>query len=137
MIPKHNPALVLGLAASAQKILIPMVRKILPGLIAQDIMNVQPMASSSGRILTSMKLKSTPKPKDEFSRPKWYEADRAIDHSSPWPFFKYSREQYSWCIAQFGPSPLHPDAWSRWYMINDRYRFRDEKDYMLFILRWA
>ena len=116
------------------KVVEPMIRKLMP----QDIMSVQPMYSPSGRILT-MKYNYTPEPKHKFSRAKWFEAKRSPSvPGSDWPAGPaYSREQYSWCVTQFGPSPLHPDAWCRWHMIYDRFRFRDERDYILFTLRWS
>jgi hypothetical protein len=76
------------------------------------------------------------KPKYNFSRTKWFEADREMVKTKS-AYVKFSTEQFSWCVAQFGPQPNYPDAWSRWYMINDRFRFRDEKDYIWFLLRWS
>ena len=78
----------------------------------------------------------SPKPKYSFSRAKWYYAKRKKDKSFA-AEFTFDLEQYEWCIKQFGPPPKQPDAWARWGMLSDNYRFRDEKDYMLFILRWA
>ena len=100
-----------------------------------DILSVQPMTGPVGKIFT-MKYKYTPKSKYNFSRAKWYEADREMVKTKS-AYVKFSTEQFSWCVAQFGPAPDYPDAWSRWYMINDRYRFRDEKDYIWFMLRWS
>ena len=43
-----------------------------------------------------------------------------------------------WCAQQFGPHPKRPDAWSRWWhKFEDSILFRDEKDYILFTLRWS
>jgi hypothetical protein len=136
MITKHDPALVKSIIASSQKVLLPMIRHVWPNTIAQQIIGCQPMTGPVGEIFT-ISAGYRPKSKYKFSRAKWYEADRAIDHSSPWLFMRYNREQFSWCVAQFGPAPDYPDAWSRWYMINDRFRFRDERDYILFTLRWS
>ena len=137
MITKYDPTLASSVTATGQQVLGQMIRKLMPGVIDHQIMSVQPMYSPSGRIFT-MKYNYTPEPKHKFSRAKWFEAKRSLsDPGSDWPAVKYSREQYSWCVTQFGPSPLHPDAWSRWYMIYDRFRFRDERDYILFTLRWS
>ena len=44
---------------------------------------------------------------------------------------------YQWCTEEFGPMPYLPDAWSRWKtMPGNSIAFRDEGDYLLFILRW-
>ena len=51
---------------------------------------------------------------------------------------KYYYEVDAWCSQQFGPHPRHPDAWSRWWhKFEDSILFRDEKDYVLFTLRWS
>jgi len=69
------------------------------------------------------------KPKYKFSRKKWYEG-------------KFNWKQYDevrdWCEQNFGKHDKKPDAWSRWnHMYEDMILFRDEKDYMLFVLRWS
>jgi hypothetical protein len=65
--------------------------------------------------------------------------------------YKFSRNWYQayfnsadyhavddWCEQHFGPHPKHPDAWSRWWhKFEDSILFRDEKDYVLFMLRWS
>jgi hypothetical protein len=116
------------------KVLLPMIRQVWPTILAQQIIGVQPMTGPVGEIFT-LRTKYMPKPKYNFSRAKWYEADRAL--SSDWSFLKYNREQYQWCVEQFGPTPEEPDAWCRWYVIGSRYRFRDEQDYIMFTLRWS
>lgn len=69
-----------------------------------------------------------PKSKYEFSR-KWFVAD--FD-----PTYYFEVEE--WCKQQFGPHPKYPDAWSRWvHTYEDQIHFRDEKDYVLFCLRWS
>lgn len=70
-------------------------------------------------------------PKYRFSRAKWYEADL---------FNKGYRmdEVREWCVEQFGPQDHNPDAWSRWTnSMNSTFRFRDQKDYQWFVLRWG
>jgi hypothetical protein len=73
-------------------------------------------------------LPMKPAPKYKFSRAKWYEAKLPRD----------GQAAFAWCVKQFGPEPKNTDAWSRWYFNVDRtFRFRDEKDYVMFILRWS
>jgi len=68
-------------------------------------------------------------PKHKFSRANWYEADHRYDDYN---------DVIAWCTEHFGPRPRYPDAWTRWCDIHiDRIRFRDEKDYAWFILRWS
>ena len=70
----------------------------------------------------------------QFSRAKWYEAPcRAVHPNNK----TWASEQLQWCRAQFGPYSSSPDAWSRWYPTGNCFRFRDEKDYVLFTLRWT
>lgn len=63
------------------------------------------------------------KPKYSFSRAKWW-------YSDIFP----NEKVYTWCIEQFGP-PLY-DSWSRWCCEFNTFRFRDERDYTLFLLKW-
>lgn len=48
-------------------------------------------------------------------------------------------EMEPWCRETFGPTPEF-GVWeldARWYMNAERFWFRDEKDRMLFVLRWS
>ena len=81
------------------------------------------------RPLPLMTIKFTPKLKYNFSRSKWYEAGYR---------YKDYEEVIAWCTEHFGPRPRYLDAWTRWADIHiDRIRFRDEKDYIWFTLRWV
>ena len=69
------------------------------------------------------------KPKYKFSRAHWYVAE--------FDWKNYDLVD-AWCEQQFGPQPDCPDAWTRWYHhYTDKVHFRDEKDYVLFVLRWS
>lgn len=68
-------------------------------------------------------------PKYKFSRAKWHQAYFDTRH-----YFEVD----AWCQEHFGPHPKQPDAWSRWWhRFEDSILFRDEKDYVLFTLRWS
>lgn len=70
-----------------------------------------------------------PQSKYKFSRANWYVAN--FDH-------KHYFEVEEWCEKHFGKHPARPDAWSRWvHKYEDQIHFRDEKDYVLFMLRWS
>lgn len=70
-----------------------------------------------------------PEPKYKFSRANWYQAEFDDRH-----YF----EVEAWCSQHFGPHPANPDAWSRWWhKFHNSILFRDEKDYILFMLRWS
>lgn len=73
--------------------------------------------------------KNMTKPKYKFSRAKWYVAEYSWMHHDG---------VIDWCIEQFGPHPNAPDAWSRWHNpYSDQIHFRDERDYIMFVLRWS
>jgi len=65
------------------------------------------------------------RPKYKFTRANWYEVDNA------------SRLKVEWCAVHFGPRPVRPDAWSRWYYSWGHIRFSNEKDYAWYVLRWG
>lgn len=73
-------------------------------------------------------LPMNPEPKYKFSRAKWYEFE------VPYPI---NSAIFDWCEEQFGPEPTKPDAWSRWSYAWRIIKFRDEKDYAWFMLRWG
>lgn len=106
--------------------MIALVRKHLPGMIAQQIVGVQPMPIDAGAFFAPYKPKSL---KYKFSRAHWYVAEFDI---------KYYSEVDEWCAEQFGPHPSNPDAWSRWvHKYSEKIHFAYEKDYVLFMLRWG
>jgi tRNA isopentenyl-2-thiomethyl-A-37 hydroxylase MiaE len=119
-----------------QHITLPMIRKVDPQLIAQQIIGVQPMDASTGELF-KMKFKHLDPnivkfyKKYNFSRAKWYIADLFnTGHNM--------NEVREWCTTQFGKKDKNADAWSRWTNNNNSlFRFRDEKDYIMFVLRWS
>jgi hypothetical protein len=74
------------------------------------------------------------KSKYQFSRAKWYVVDFWDMSALPDTTLK---PKVDWCKEHFGPHPVNPDAWSRWYIFHDKIKFRDEADAALFLLRWA
>lgn len=70
-----------------------------------------------------------PEPKYKFSRANWYQAE-----FNDKDYFEVT----AWCSQHFGKHPDRPDAWSRWWhKFETSILFRDEKDYVLFTLRWS
>ncbi len=103
------------------------IRKTIANLVAQSIVGVQPMTSNAGSVFT-LKCIVRPKSKYKFSR-EWYVATYN---------YNYYHEVVEWCTQHFGPHPNYPDAWSRWvHKYEDQIQFRDEKDYVWFMLRWS
>ena len=64
----------------------------------------------------------------------WYEFDTLLIYNGTEWIENKDRED--WCTKNFGAHPVIPDAWSRWYRTGLVFRFRDEKDYLIFLLRW-
>lgn len=132
MIKQYDPNIAASVTQTAQNIMMPLIQKLMPSLIAQQIIGVQPMTGPTGSIFTMRyadpNIDKFHK-KYKFSRAKWYIAE-------------FDEKDYSevdkWCTAQFGPHPKRPDAWSRWiHKYESSIHFRDEKDYVLFVLRWG
>lgn len=111
------------LARPAQntKVLMPLIRNVLPSLIAQQIVGVQPIS-------LDYQIPYSVHPRYKFSR-KW---NIGVAHMGA-----SALEVYAWCSENFGTHPVNPDAWSRWYRYSyKKFYFRDEADYVAFLLRW-
>ena len=114
------------------KVIIPLIRQMYPTVIAQQIVGVQPMTSSGyPSLYLDLTYHYHKHPRYKFSR-KWFmgesnhnDIDSLVDIEN-------------WCIDNFGPHPMNPDSWCRWYRYSTKkFYFRDEKDYVLFLLRWS
>ena len=104
-----------------------LARRIILTNLCNEIVGVQPMNCTEG--IFKMRHTMTPKPKYTFSRANWYVAEFDI---------KDFTDVVHWCREQFGPHRRNPDAWTRWeHRYENKIHFRDEKDYVLFLLRWA
>ena len=126
---QYDPNTAANVTATAQQILMPMIKKFTPTLLAMahSILGVQPMTVPAVQFTIGASYK--PQSKYKFSRAKWYEADHRYEDYE---------EVIAWCTEHFGPRPRYPDAWTRWADIHiDKIRFRDEKDYAWFVLRWS
>ena len=106
-----------------QTITLPVIKNAKPVLVAPKIINT----NLCKEIILPMFAQ--PKPKYKFSRSKWYEVE------FHWTDYD---EIVDWCKEQFGPHDNQPDAWSRWvHTYEDQIHFRDQNDYVLFVLRWS
>lgn len=102
-----------------------LARRIIMTNLCKEIVSVQPMPDITYRV------PKLPQPKYQFSRAKWHTAD------TTWILGREYNEIIAWCTDQFGPHPRRSDAWSRWWVGTGQIYFRDEKDYLMFVLRWA
>jgi hypothetical protein len=106
---------------------------LLSDILPSRMPGVQPMPPPTGIIFTMRYINQDPNiakfhKKYRFSRAKWHEATIS---------FKDGPAIWEWCTERFGKQDKNPDAWSRWYIAINTIRFRDEKDYIMFVLRWS
>ena len=128
MTHHHNPNLAASVTTTGHQTLMSVIRQLTPTLLAQSIVGVQPMTGSVGEVFT-MRANYGYQPKYKFSRAKWYEAEYDWVHYG---------EVNDWCKQHFGPHDINPNAWSRWnHKYEGKILFRDEKDYVFFVLRWS
>ena len=73
-------------------------------------------------------------PKYKFSRAKWYTVDIGV---GAWKLGREYNEIIAWCNDMFGPHPTRSDAWSRWWVGIGQIYFRDQRDFVLYQLRWS
>lgn len=76
------------------------------------------------------------KSKYQFSRAHWYEYE--MWGSFPARPVNQDRVQaiLVWCTEQFGPCNAVTDVLARWSQSYSILRFRDEEDYIFFMLKW-
>jgi hypothetical protein len=124
-----------------QKIILPMIRKVLPGVIAADIVGVQPM---SGMAKIPLETGETYKndavaysePGDEIEY-YWVKPEEQTSVFSLNDEIARNNSILEWCNDTYGPM----EDWSvtdrRWFASNRKFYFRDEADRTMFVLRWA
>lgn len=76
-----------------------------------------------------------PEPKYKFSRATWYSSK--LKGTGMWRLGHEYNEMIAWCTEQFGKHPKRQDAWSRWWVGIDDINFRDERDLVLYQLKWS
>lgn len=64
-------------------------------------------------------------PKYIFTRDHWHTVENV------------SKDKVTWCSEQFGKRVVYPDAWTRWHYTWGLIKFRDERDYIWYTLRWG
>ena len=79
-------------------------------------------------------MPTKPEPKYKFSRAKWHTVDIGV---AAWELGRDYNEIIAWCNDTFGPHPTVPDAWSRWWVGVGQIYFGEERDFVLYQLRWA
>jgi hypothetical protein len=125
-----------NITATGQQILLPIIRQVYPSMIAHQILSVQPMSPTALDFNSIFNMKFTfddPNiakfhKKYKFSRAKWYYCKcKFIDGA----------KAYDWCREHFGPISKGGDAWMRWKLEINQFRFLNEDDAIMFKLRWG
>jgi hypothetical protein len=126
-----------------RKVIIPMIRQIVPGMIAQQITGVQPMSTERrDKIPYETGISREVDGDVEFYWVKPSQPDPGMYlFSTTFSKAKKRNEEIdAWCYATFGPRGtwgvdlVNPNA--RWHASDQKYYFRNEADRTLFVLRW-
>ena len=118
-------------------VIIPLIRKVVPNLIAQEIVGVQPMSIDTNSIFDiyskDQKDQMTIGYSPEYNQPYWAEPTLGGPFSRR---HKKYQEIHDWAIKTFGDSN---DKWNnpRWSASNRKYWFKYEKDRTLFVMKWS
>lgn len=112
------------------KILLPMIRKVTPAMMAQKILSVQPMQSWNQ---SKVELRCGTAYLEGSKLGDWFTVLVVLSYS----FMKSQHDDvkgqhYPWCIKTFGPEDN-----DTWFERESRFYFRNEEDQTMFVLRWS
>lgn len=123
------------------KILIPMIRKVMPTMVANDIIGTQPMHWPGNELETGETYvdEAASYATDE-NIVEWYWARLPVAAGAIFNMGAYGKfvdEVEAWCEETFGPrcSNEHPEF--IWDKINGRYCFKRSEDRTAFMLKWG
>lgn len=119
------------------KIMIPMIRKVAPAMIAQQIISVQPMTmphQNKVELRCGTAYLGGKKKGDWFTVyiaiPFRFNASTSMGHGAT--VKKIKDDYHKWTEETFGP-----ESNDTWFERDDRYYFRSEADQSLFVLKWS
>lgn len=112
-----------------------MIRRLVPDLIAHQILGVQPMAPTAEDFASIFSVKYTFTDPNIKKFHKRYKFSRAKWHYCHFGHGQFSRV-YQWCTDNFGEESRGGDAWMRWKAEGDKVRFLNEDDAIMFKLKW-
>jgi hypothetical protein len=121
------------------KILIPVIRKNLPAMLAQDIVSVQPMGLSKLETGETYVDEAASYATDE-NIVEWYWARLPMDVGAIFNMGahgKFVDEVEAWCEETFGPRMSNEQPVFIWDKINGRYCFKRAEDRTAFVLKWS
>jgi hypothetical protein len=124
----HDAVAVIG------NIIMPMIRKVTPAMMAQQIVGVQPMTShSDGQLILGTAFLGGSKEGEWFT----VSISQSIFTIKRKGEAEKENVHLKWCIATFGESYNHLTDQCVWFERDGRYYFRNEADRMMFVLRWT
>ena len=108
-----------------KSVLLPMIRKVVPALIAQEIVGVQPM------------MAPVAEPTEiGYSEPYFWVKPSGI--ISIWAnVVSRNASILEWCIQTYGPQEDWTVTDRRWFGSDRKFYFKNEKDRTLFLLKWG
>lgn len=130
-----------------RNVVIPLIRQIVPGMIAQQIVGVQPMSTDGS---SKMELGETHNMDGtvEFYwvKPSQGPTEHIFSFKYNFPAKPDERKQRNldileWCSQTYGPRGIwgvdidNPNG-TRWFASDQKYYFRNESDRTMFVLRW-
>lgn len=120
-----------------RKVLLPMVKKMHPTTLANDIAGVQPMSIDTVVPMETGEYHNTEEGADYHwvSPPNpyaWWLASGTSEKSRA-----HFKAIMDWCNDTYGPSQDWAFRNRRWYANDRKYYFRNESDRTMFILRWC
>lgn len=116
MVMTHNTATAANVTATAQRIMMPMIRKIMPQMLAQQIVGVQPMPPGTGSIFTQRYGKTF--------NPKYWPYQ--VEVTGGW---EHTADAQRWCYDTI--------KCRYWKNSGMRFVFKREADATMFALKWA
>jgi hypothetical protein len=96
------------------KVLVPIIRRVMPTVIANELVGVQPMTGPVASLKIGVDDRNNVRLRYWVERVTWNQ-----------------NENKEWCIETYGDDP------ERWYCRGSCFYFRDERDRTMFILRWS
>lgn len=109
------------------KVVLPVIRNVMPNIIAEEILGVQPMTSQLMSVGTMDHACST-----------WYWVTPPYNLDIGWDdMVSRNKEIQEWCDEIYGDKGDWSDPDCRWWTSNRKYIFKNEEDRTMFVMRWS
>lgn len=128
------------------KVLQPIIRQVMPTLIAQKIVGVQPMSTTATPIETGETyVDEASSYATEANTVEFYWVKPKMPAHNLFTFNSTSikerldaeTEMYEWAVSTFGKPSDPSEKVERWMRSNQKYYFTDAEDRLVFVMRWG